>query len=57
MEGEVFFAYRVLFLFLSGILGMIARLSGWQQVRAALYACMHPGPSGRCLIRIASMES
>ena len=38
-----------LFLFLSGIL---ARLSGWQRVRAALYACIHRGPSGRCLVRI-----
>jgi hypothetical protein len=46
-----------LFLFLSGILGMVARLSGWQRVRAALYACIHRGPSGRCLVRIASMES
>ena len=44
-------------LFLSGILGMVARLSGWQQVRAILYACIHPGPSGRCLVRIASLES
>ena len=43
-----------LFLFLSGIL---ARLSGWQQVRAALYACIHRGPSGRCLVTIASMEA
>jgi hypothetical protein len=45
-----------MFLFLSGILGMVARLSGLQQVRAALYACIHRGPSGRCLIRIASMD-
>jgi len=43
--------------FLSGIIGMVARLSGWQRVRAALYACIHRGPSGRCLVRIASMES
>ena len=34
-----------------------SRLSGWQQVRAALYACIHRGPSGRCLVRIASMEA
>ncbi len=47
-----------LFLYLSGILGMVARLlSGWQQVRAALYACIHRGPSGRCLVRVASMDS
>jgi hypothetical protein len=53
--GEVFFAYRVLFLFLSGIL---ARLSGWQQVRVALYACIHRSSSGRCLVQtIASMVS
>ena len=38
------------FLCLSGILGMVARLSGWQQVRAALYAYIHRGPSGRCLV-------
>ena len=31
--------------------------SGWQWVRAALHACIHRGPSGRCLVRIASMES
>ena len=36
---------------------MVPRLSGWQQVRAALYLCIHRGPSGRCLVRIASMES
>ena len=46
-----------LFLFLSGILGMVARLFGWQRVRAALYACIHRGPSGRFLVRVASMES
>jgi hypothetical protein len=45
------------FLFLSGILGTVARLSGWQQVRAALYACIHRGPSGRCRVRVVSMEA
>jgi hypothetical protein len=54
MGGEVLFPFLVLFLFLSGIL---ARLSGLQQVRAALYACTHRGPSGRCLVGIASMDS
>ena len=51
MGGEVFFAYRVFGCYFS------LESSGWQRVRAALYACIHPGPSGRCLVRIASIES
>ena len=54
MGSEVFFPYRV---FGSCFSLMVARLSGWQQVRAALYECIHCGPSGRCLVRIASMDS
>ena len=50
MGGEGFFAF--------GVFGCYFSLesSGWQRVRAALYACIHPGPSGRCLVRIASMD-
>ena len=51
MGGEGFFAYRVFGWYFS------LESSGWQRVRAALYACIHRGPSGRCLVRIASMES
>ena len=51
MGGEGFFAYGVFGCYFS------PESSGWQRVRAALYACIHPGPSGRCQVRIASMES
>ena len=40
-------------LFLSGLLGMVGLAVG----QGGLYACIYPGPSGRCLVRIASMES
>ncbi len=45
MYGEARFSSLTVFLFLF-LSGILARLSGWQQVRAALYACIHCGPSG-----------